>query len=258
MKTDDIILSGQRIHYWKGGTGTAVLLLHSAWGDAEMSWDRVWNELSRTNTVVAPDLPGFGKSSALPKPAFSAFAKVVKDLLDALHLDRVIVVGNSFSAAVSIQFAADYPQTVSRLVLVNGGYMPKVPGFMKKLVSLPIINQGFRFLMRKAAFSLPSLKKAFVHESKLPSDLFKRIKQNELTYSRITFDTFMNMTEPLAKPFAPTFLVWGAQDGLTPLKHAWELQKWMPGAKLITIEGAGHMPQLEQPQEFLAVIRSLI
>ena len=65
------------------------------------------------------------------------------------------------------------------------------------------------------------------------------------------------MTEPQAKPSVPTLLVWGAQDGLATLRQAQALQKWIPGARFIAIEGAGHMPQVERPQEFAKVILGL-
>jgi len=68
----DITVSRRRIHVWTGGEGPALLLLHSAWGDAEMSWASVWNELSRSFTVIAPDMPGFGLSEPAVKSSLSA------------------------------------------------------------------------------------------------------------------------------------------------------------------------------------------
>ena len=75
-----------------------------------------------------------------------------------------------------------------------------------------------------------------------------------MTYSRISFDTIMNHSSPLSKPTAPTLLVWGAEDGLATLKQADALQRWIPEARLITIDGAGHMPQVEKPEEFVAAV----
>ena len=75
-----------------------------------------------------------------------------------------------------------------------------------------------------------------------------------MAYSRISFDTIMNHSSPLTKPTAPTLLVWGAEDGLSTLKQADAIQKWIPEARLITIDGAGHMPQVEKPEEFVAAV----
>jgi pimeloyl-ACP methyl ester carboxylesterase len=252
----NIILSGQRMHFWRGGTGPGLLLLHAAWGDAEMSWSSVWSQLSSSFMVIAPDLPGFGQSSGLPRPSLSAMAQLLRQLLDSLNVDRVITVGNSFGAAVAIQFAGDFPNT-AHLVLVNGGYIPPMSSLARKLVALPLLNQGFRLLIRQLSFSSHALERSFVDASKLPAFFFEKILQNAPVYSKIAFDSIMNVTRPLANPPVPTLLLWGAQDGLIPLKQAQVLQQSIPGAVLISIEGAGHMPQVEHPEEFVASIMGL-
>jgi pimeloyl-ACP methyl ester carboxylesterase len=254
VRARDLILNGHKMHYWMGGSGPALLLLHAAWGDAELSWNRVWDELSRSYTILAPDLPGFGGSSPLAEPSLVAMAKILKELLDALKIDRVMVAGNSLSAAVSIQLANSYPRTVSRLILVNGGYMPVIPRLTKKLIAWPMVNYAFRRIVRKATFSQQTLNRSFADLASLPSGFIEKIHTNSFAYSGISFDTIMNLTEPMRKPAVPALVVWGAQDGLATMKQAEALQKWMPEATLITINGAGHMPQVERPQEFVAAI----
>src|SRR5574341_786302 len=115
----DLMLSGKKVHLWTHGTGTALLLLHSAWGDAELSWGAVWNELSAHFTVLAPDLPGFGASEPLDEPTLAANAGVLKELLDAQKIDRAIVVGNSLRAEIAIEFASSCPERTLRLELEN-------------------------------------------------------------------------------------------------------------------------------------------
>src|SRR5208283_6227764 len=95
------------------------------------SWISVWKDLSRSFTIIAPDLPGFGQSSSVPRPSFSVMAQMQKELLSLLNVDKVIVAGNSFGAAVASQFASAYPKAVSQLVLVNGGYVPDIPESVK-------------------------------------------------------------------------------------------------------------------------------
>jgi len=254
MQSQVLMLSGRKVHFWKGGSGPVLLLLHAAWGDAEMSWSRVWEELSRSYTVIAPDLPGFGQSEKLFTPTLSGMASMLKELLSALHLDRVTVVGNSFGAGVAIKFENDHPQMISQLVLVDGGYMPVIPGFMRKIILLPGVNQAFRALIRNVTFSRKTLNRSFANLPKLPAGFLEKIEQTTMAYSRISFDTIMNHSTPLSKPTAPTLLIWGAEDGLATLKQADAIQKWIPEARLITIDGAGHMPQVEKPEEFVAAV----
>jgi pimeloyl-ACP methyl ester carboxylesterase len=256
LQEQDLVVSGGKLHFWKGGTGPGLLLLHSAWGDAAMSWDHVWDELTGSFTVIAPDLPGFGRSLKIAGPTLSSMAGVLKELLDALELNRVVVVGNSFGGSVARQFAGDFRETVSRLILVNGGYMPHLPALFRKLISIPIINRRVRRLMRRISFSPDALKRSFVDPAKLPPGFLEKIQENASEYSRVVFDSFMNIARPLPIPDAPTFLIWGAQDGLTPLTQAKALQRRIPGSLLISIEDAGHMPQLERPREFVMALIS--
>jgi pimeloyl-ACP methyl ester carboxylesterase len=254
MQAQVLTLSGRKARFWKGGSGPALLLLHAAWGDAEMSWSRVWGRLAQSYTVIAPDLPGFGQSEKLTTPSLSGMATMLKELLDALHLDRVMVIGNSLGAGVAVKFENDHPKMVSQLVLVDGGYMPVIPGFLKKLVSLPGVNQGFRALIRSITFSRKTLNRSFANPAKLPAGFLEKIERTTMEYSRVSFDMIMNHNSPLSKPTASALLIWGSEDGLATLKQADAVQKWIPEAKLITIDGAGHMPQVEKPEEFVAAV----
>ncbi len=221
-----------------------------------MSWGSVWSRLSDVFTVVAPDLPGFGQSAPITKPNLSVMAQSLKELIEALNLDRVIVAGNSFGASVALQFACDFPERTAQLILINGGNMPLLPGVLRKLITWTPVNRTFRRLMFHFSYSSGALKKSFVDPSKLPPDFVASIIHNAPVYAPVVFDTFMNMSVPFPVPEVPMFLIWGKQDGLTPIKQTRALQKRFPGALLISIDGAGHMPQLERPEEFVTAIVS--
>jgi pimeloyl-ACP methyl ester carboxylesterase len=258
MHSQDVTLAGQRIHYWSGGSGPHLLLLHAAWGDAEMGWSSVWNELAGSFTVIAPDLPGYGHSSALSRPSLPALARILKRLFDDLNVERAVVVGNSFSASVAIQFVDAYPEATSHLVLVNGGPAPAIPNPLKAVISLPLIRQGFLALIRRKSYSQRTLTSSFVDTSKLPPGFFDKILERAPVYSRIGFDAVMNTKEPQTPPTVPTLLLWGARDHLAQMKHARLLKEWIPAAELVTLEQSGHMPQREQPEEFVAAIRKFV
>jgi pimeloyl-ACP methyl ester carboxylesterase len=200
-------------------------------------------------------MPGFGASEPLDEPTLSANARLLKDLLHARKADRAVVVGNSFGAAVAIQFAASYPERTRHLVLVNGGYVPFLPGFMKKLISTPAVEKRFRSIMRGVAYSDKALAKAFPDPSKLPPAFFDRIHQSEEKHSRIVFDTFMKQTKPQTPPGVPATIIWGTGDRLTTMKQAGTLRKWLGNADFVAVNGAGHMPQIEQPGEFVEAVK---
>jgi pimeloyl-ACP methyl ester carboxylesterase len=172
-------------------------------------------------------------------------------------MDHMVVVGNSFGALVAMQFVHDFPQAVSHLVLGNGGYLPVLPGPVRKFLALPAVKHVVRRLVRRRSYSLGTLNRSFVDPSKLPAGFFDSIRGNAAAYSTVSFDAALNTTKPLDRPSVPTSLVWGAQDGLAPLKKTQVLQKWLSASTLITINGSGHMLQVEKPQAFIAAIRGM-
>lgn len=253
----DLMLSGKRVHVWTGGAGPVLLLLHSAWGDAEMSWGLMWNELSAFFTVIAPDLPGFGTSESLDNPSLAANARLLKELLDYHKADRSIVVGNSFGVTIAIEFASLYRERTRHLVVVNGGYLPALPGFLKKLISQPIVEKRFRALMRNLTYSDKAFAKAFPNPFSLPPGFIDRIRLNEEEQSRTVFDTFMKQGKPQTPPAVPATIIWGTGDRLVSMRQAGAIRKWLGNAKYVPIEGAGHMPQVENPEEFLVAMKTV-
>jgi len=183
LRPEYITLSGKRVRVWTGGTGPALLLLHSAYGDAELSWASVWNDLGENFTVITPDLPGFGASEMPSQPTLAATARMLKELLDFLKVDGAILVGNSFGVSVALEFASAFPELTHHVVVVNGGYLPLLPAAMKKVISLPFVENRFRTLMRNFSYSDMAFSKAFPNPEKLPpiffdgSDRTKRIRR---------------------------------------------------------------------------------
>ena len=248
-------IAGHRIHCWLGGTGPNLLLIHAAWGDAEMSWSTVWTDLAQTFTVIAPDLPGFGRSSPLPRSSVHGMVDLLKHLLDELNVDHAIVVGNSFGATVALEFANAFPKTCDRLILVNGGYTPNIPAVFRQFFTLPPFRQILGWMMRSMTFSRRALKHAFVHPKKIPHGFLEKVRKNAPAYSAIVRDSWLALSNPPARPSAPTLLLWGAADSMAPVRHALFIHKRMPGSTLSLVERAGHMPQLEQGEEFTEALR---
>lgn len=257
IKPHDLTISGQPIHFWTGGEGPGLLLLHSAWGDAEMSWVSVWDDLGRSFRVVAPDMPGFGASEPLPRPSLHANALLLRALLDRLTIDRAIVLGNSFGAGVAAEFAASFPDRTHCLVLVNGGFIPALPAVIKSIFSLPFIEHRFRRFLRSMTYSNKAFAKAFPNPEKLPSGFFDRIRANEENQARTVFDTFMNQASAQQFPSIPVKIIWGTGDRLTTMKQAGITGRRHGEFEVTPIVGAGHMPQVEAPKEFIEAVKKL-
>src|SRR5262245_54487855 len=111
-------IDGLTVRSQTGGQGPQVLLLHG-WGGAIESLAPVLDDLHRSYTVTAFDLPGFGQSS-LPSSTWGSadYARLTLNLMQRLKLDRPHLIGHSFGGQVSIQLAASAPERVGKLVLI--------------------------------------------------------------------------------------------------------------------------------------------
>jgi pimeloyl-ACP methyl ester carboxylesterase len=118
-------VNGIRLHYLAAGRGDPVVLLHGFAQTSHM-WRPLIAELSGRHTVIAPDLRGFGQSAA-PADGYTkaAMAQDVHALLNSLKLDRVRLVGHDIGLMVAYALAAQYPQAVDRLVLIEA-FLPGV------------------------------------------------------------------------------------------------------------------------------------
>ncbi len=120
----DIATNGTTIHVRSGGTGPAVLLLHG-YGETGDMWAPLARELARDHTVIVPDLRGLGLSS---KPAGGFDKKTqagdVAGVMSALGVQQADVVAHDIGNMVAFQFAAQHPERVRRLVLIDA----PVPG----------------------------------------------------------------------------------------------------------------------------------
>jgi pimeloyl-ACP methyl ester carboxylesterase len=255
MLSKNAVCAGRRLRVWTGGSGPALLLLQSAWGDAEMNWSSVWDVLSGSFSVVAPDLPGLGASGATDSISLAASAGVLKDLLDRLGIARTAVAGNSFGVALALELANADPERVRRLIAVNGTSLPVVPAFLRKLMARPSLAPFFRRVVHNVTYSDKAFARAFPNRDRLPAGFVEKIRQFEEQHSRVTFNTFLNQSMPQKRPSVPATLIWGTGDRLLPARQIATFRKWLGDAPFVPLEGAGHMPQLEQPAAFVDAVR---
>lgn len=122
------------INYGTAGSGEGLLLLHgSEQGEDWKVWEPLLS-LADTYRLVAPDLVGHGKSSRPAEtPDYKAQAKIVKELVEKLGLDRVQIVGGGWGGQVALEFAMSWPETVRALVIVASSYDKEQLGRLGKL-----------------------------------------------------------------------------------------------------------------------------
>ncbi len=256
------------------GSGPVLLLLHGIAGSSR-TWRDVIPRLTDRFTVIAPDLTGHGHSE---KPigdySLGAFASGIRDLLEVLSIDRATVIGQSFGGGVAMQLVYQHPERCERLVLVDSGGLGREVSWLLRLMALP----GSEYVM-------PVIFPSFVRD--WGDNLFRMIDERGIRMGRITemwsayaslaesenrqafARTIKSVIDPggqtvsamdrlyLASPM-PTLIIWGDRDDIIPVSHAYAAHQAMPGSRLVIIEGVGHFPQIEAPEQFVDALVDFI
>lgn len=229
-----------------------IVVLHG-WGAHIEAVGPILAALEGAPDLIALDLPGFGESEPPPE-AWDAdsYARFVLDFLDHLDVPRAHLVGHSHGGRVSIAIAADHPERVGRLLLVDSaGLRPK---------------RGWRYRRRVAVAKLGRLaaKLGGGPGRRLQERMRARVASRDyLEASEAMRGTFRaviaaDLSDRLPRIGAPTLLVWGDRDDDTPLWMARRMEELIPDAGLVLLEGAGHYSYADAPGQFGAVARRFL
>jgi pimeloyl-ACP methyl ester carboxylesterase len=265
-----------------GGTGEVVLLVHGL-GGSHLNWLSVAPRLAERHRVYALDLPGFGRSPLAGRDSsIAANIVVLTRVITGLSDDPAVLMGNSMGGLLSIGVAAMHPNLVRSLVLVDpavpapGGGKPRFDRVTWNFLAAAFIpNWGSRRIARAVAALGPE---QLVYETlRLCSADPSRIEQAvidahiALEAERLAQpgwqESFYAATRSLVRVLAlkrevmrwvrmvvaPTLLVQGDQDRLVRVESARAVASLRPDWEYHEFAGAGHVPMMEVPAEFLAV-----
>ncbi len=250
MQQAEIIINEKKVSYWQGGVGAPLLLIHGGIGNAELHWKHVWNQLADRYTVIAPNLPSFGGTSPLERAGFAQIADWVAQLMDALSIESANVLGNSFGGGVSRLMASRHERRVKRLILVNGGAIPNIPPFVGRMMQSSIFNGMFN-MIRKQTFSFKGLAPMFADKSFLTNEFITQAEADSLGFVTLMRQSASEGVGTEVIPQVPTLVLWGEDDKFTKVSMGKNLAKMIPNAEFKLFVGAGHMPQIEKPGEFV-------
>lgn len=252
----NITVSGLKINYVKTGEGPCVLLLHG-WGSNADAFGPAIKSLAENHEVIALDFPGFGQSDMPPEPwCVDDYTDFVIEFIKEMGVKSLSLIGHSFGGRVIIKLANrdNLPFEIHKLVLVDSaGIKPKKSlktrirqriykickgflsiGFMKKLFPNAIDALQGKFGSADYKSAPPVLRQTLV-----------RVVNEDLTHLLPTIKQ-------------STLLFWGDKDTATPLTDAKTMEKLIPDAGLVTVEGAGHFSFAEQPYLFRRVLHSFL
>lgn len=272
----EIMVQGICTHYIEAGSGpSTVALLHGGGLDnAELSWGLVIPVLAANHRVIALDWPGFGKTGRAAGPvSIGYYVEFLSAFLDALNVERASLVGISMGGGVALGFTLQRPERVEKLVLVDSyGLQRAAP--MHKLSYLMVRIPGLMPLswamMRSRPMLRASLKSLLLRPGAVTDDLVEQAYQQvtqpgtaEAWMSFQTSEMLWNGTrtcylDRLGEITAPTLIVHGSKDELVPTASAREAHQRIRGSRLHWMEGCGHWPQRDHPEEFHRVVQEFL
>jgi pimeloyl-ACP methyl ester carboxylesterase len=248
-------VNGARIHYERDGSGFPLFFLHAGVADSRM-WEPQVPAFAEHFDVIRPDQRGFGQSE-LPATRWSPVADLL-EMIEQLRLKPAHLVGCSMGGSIAIDFAIQYPERVSKLVLVGTGigganFGKKYPEIWTGVKAadesgdLEALNQAEMHLFLDG----PQRPRGYVRQPL--RDLFLSMNGTSLKNdweTAPTDDLTPPAVERLSEITAPTLIVVGDKDVPTIYDAADLLMKSLPQARQVVINDAAHLPNLEHPDEF--------
>lgn len=257
-------VKGKNIRYWAAGAGPALILVHGLACSAEF-WQYNIGPLAGDHRVYALDLLGFGRSDKdVGEFSLRYAALFMADFMEALGIERATLVGNSLGGVICAQFAVQCALRLNKLILVDSaGFGRELNPFMR-LWSVPAVGSA-AFSLYQRAFPLvarwnfrdPTAVDREWIDGAAAMLRMPGVKETSLGIARLGVDLrgqreqlFRDLHRELGQISAPALIVWGSRDPAVPLAHAYAAQRLIPGSQVRVIDGCGHTPQVERPQEF--------
>ncbi|MAA67120.1 MAG: alpha/beta hydrolase [Alteromonadaceae bacterium] len=264
---DTISVDGRTIAYLHNEDmhdGDTIVMLHGFAADKE-NWLRMAAELTDQYNVYAIDLPGHGASNKDLDRAYGISDQVgyVKDILDALQLSQVHMVGNSMGGAITALYAATYPDRIKTATLLDPAgifeYDSELVGLVLKGENPLVVSKPGDF-EKLVDFALE--KKPFV-----PWPIYSVMEQKAIANHAINQHIFLEIRDSGYQPEfrdsienirAPVLIVWGKQDRVINYRNADVFSARIPHSQKVILDGVGHAPMIEVPEQTATMLRRFI
>jgi pimeloyl-ACP methyl ester carboxylesterase len=268
-------LAGGAIHYREAGGGRPIVFVHGFLANGRL-WEGTAAALAGANRCIVPDWP-LGSHPEAMRPSADVtprgVARMVSELLAALELEDVTIVGNDSGGAVSQILVTERPERIGRLVLTNCDCFEKFPpgrfALMAKAARLPgvstLLANSMRLgFMRRSPMAYGALTSGPVDDEVLRAFTEPSIHDTGVRRDGIRFFTAADPRDTLAAAARfdeleiPVLLAWGVDDPFFTIGDARRLAAAIGDSTLVEIPGAGTFTALDRPDEVAAAIASFV
>jgi pimeloyl-ACP methyl ester carboxylesterase len=264
-----------RVHYKTTGEGEPTLLLLHGFGASVFSWREVMDPLGEQGTVIAFDRPAFGlterplswEKGANPYTPEAQVALVV-GLMDALGVEKAILVGNSAGGTVAVNAALKHPERIEALVLVDAAIYEGggAPSWAQPFLRLPQVDRLGPLLSRQIKVRGDAFLEGAWHD---PSKITPRDRAGyrkplqAKNWDRALWELTkasreLNLAERIEEIASPALVISGDDDRVVPVESSVRLAEELPNAELVVIPNCGHVPHEECPGPFLEAVEAFL
>ena len=274
-----LVMAGHlSMHYrqWGPDDGMPVVLIHGT-----LAWAETWRDIAGPLgdagfRVIAPDIPPFGLSRRPQDADYSrtAQARIITTFLDAVELERPVLVGHSFGGGGTVEAAHMRGGDIRGLVLLDVALGLSAPDKGPPWFSPVFLFEPVRTAFASTTFAnplfIPSGLRAFVADDAVVTEervaLYRRPLAAKGTSEAIgawmqagLYGTHegahTTSRQGVSELAMPALVIWGREDGVTPLSQGEEIAKLLPDARLAVLDGVNHIPHVEAPD---AVLREML
>lgn len=260
-------LPGAEVNYAEIGEGEPVLFVHGL-GGCWRNWLENLPHFGHTHRAIALDLPGFGDS---PMPSWQidmpAYGRLIHDFCEKLGIDRVAaLVGNSMGGFAATEAVVERPSRFEKLVLVSAAGISFAEAQGRRLeAAVSLFEAGVAFLggPRRLWVNRPkgrqvAFGRVFHYPNRVRPELLREQMEPGIGApgfaDAIRAITGYDSRHRLSEIEIPTLVVWGLLDRVVPVEAAIGYHRLIPDSRLELFERTGHVPQMERPARFNALL----
>jgi len=253
VRKETSLADGTHLVYLDGGAGAPLVLVHGFGADKD-NFTRVARYLTPHYRVIVPDLVGFGESAhrADVDYHYAAQAGRLRAFVQSLGLSRIDLGGNSMGGGIAMSYAAQYPNEVASLWLIDcAGIAEAPPGELARIVTTT--GQNPLMITKESDFSafldfvmsdppyIPGMVQDVLARERIANQALEK-----QVFGQIATDSVSAAIKGLA---TPTLVLWGDEDRALSVGTVPVLEALLPNAQAVVMPRVGHAPMIERPKE---------